>query len=126
VGKRAPQHPFEDNPFPEGFADWIDSPEGQLSREVSETVWELLERTDLDPRNREIIWDDGRVFDIENCIEHIHELFPDFPPLLIETHVLSWLECGFVPKGYSEAQMDEFDKRVERRINDYQRQRGGR
>ncbi len=119
--KRAPPHPFEDNPFDEGFAEWMDSPEGLLSREVSDTVSELLERADLDAHNREIIWDDGRVFDVEDCIEHIHKLFPDFPLQLIETHVLSWLECGFVPKGFSEAQMDEFEKRVNRWINDYQR-----
>lgn len=117
--KRAPQHPFEDNPLHEDFAEWLNSPEGQLSREVSDTVSELLERADLDARNREIIWDDGRVFGIEGCIEHIHKLFPGFPPQLIETHVLSWLECGFVPKGFLEAQMDEFDKTVERWINDY-------
>ena len=76
MGKRAPQHPFEDNPFDEGFADWMDSPEGQVSRDVSDTEWELLERADLAPRNREIIWDDGRAFGIEECIEHIHKLSP--------------------------------------------------
>ncbi|MHB1544476.1 MAG: hypothetical protein ACYCS1_08040 [Gammaproteobacteria bacterium] len=120
--KRSPQHPFEDNPFHEDFAAWLDSPEGQLSRDVSDTVSELLERADLDARNRTILWEDGRACDIEGCIEHIHGLFPDFPPRLIETHVLAWLECGFVPKGFSEAQMDDFEKRVERWIHDYQRQ----
>ncbi|MGH8218232.1 MAG: hypothetical protein ACREUT_06670 [Steroidobacteraceae bacterium] len=47
-----------------------------------------------------------RAFDIEDCIVHVHMLFPDFRPQFVETHVLSWLECGFVPKGLSEAQMD--------------------
>lgn len=121
MGKRAAQHPLEGDPFHESFAEWMDSPEGLLSREVSETVSELLERANLDAGSREIIWDDGRVFDIDTCIAHIHKLFADFPPELIQTHVLSWLECGFVPKGFSEAQMDAFDKQIQRWISDYQR-----
>ena len=58
----------------------MDSTERQLSREVSDTVSELLEHVDLVARNLEIIWDDRRVFSIEDCIEHIHKLFADFPP----------------------------------------------
>ncbi len=123
MGKRAQPHPFENNPLLEGFADWIDSPQGELSREVSDTVWALLNNVGVDARNREIIWDDGRVFDIEGCLEHLHRLFPDFPLQLIETHLLSWLECGFVPEGYSDGQLKQLDGLIRRWLNDHQRQR---
>ncbi len=120
--KRSPPHLFEDNPFLEDFAAWLDAPEGPLSQDVSDTVSELLERAGLDARNRTILWEDGRGCDIEDCIEHIHGLFPGCPPRLIETNVLAWFEFGFVPKGFSEAQVNDFEKRVEPWIRDGQRQ----
>ena len=120
--KRSPPHLFEDNPFLEDFAAWLDAPEGPLSQDVSDPVSERLEGADLDARNRTILGEDGRACDIEGCIEHIHGLFPDFPPRLIETRVLAWLEFGFVPKDFSETQMNDFEKRVERWIRDDQRQ----
>ncbi len=123
MGKRAQPHPFENNPFLEGFADWMDSPEGELSGQVSDTVWELLENADLDARNRKIIWQDGTALDIDQCVQRIHQLSPDLPAPLIETHVLSWLECGFAPQGWSQERLDQLDSLIERWLRDYQRQR---
>ena len=123
MGKRAQPHPFQNNPFLEGFADWMDSPEGDLSGEVCDTVLELLDSARLDAHNRKILWEDGKALDIAESIECIHAAFPTFPPPLIETHVLAWLESGFVPQGYSQEQLAQFDALVERWLKQYRRKR---
>jgi hypothetical protein len=124
VGKRAQPHPAsENNSFLEGFSEWMDSPEGEVSREVSDEVWALMDSVGVDARNREIIWDDGTALDIEGCIQRIHRLFPDLPLQLIETHVLSWLEFGFVPQGWSQDRLQQLDGLIERWLSDYHRQR---
>jgi hypothetical protein len=56
MSKQHDKHPFEDNPFLEGFAGWMDSAEGELSSEVLDAVWMLLEKVDVDAKNRKIIW----------------------------------------------------------------------
>jgi hypothetical protein len=33
---------FENNPFIDGLFEWMDSPRGQLSDEVSEAAWQRL------------------------------------------------------------------------------------
>jgi hypothetical protein len=55
MGKRQPKHPFEDNPFLEGFSEWMASAEGELSGEVLDVVWMLLETADIDAKRRKII-----------------------------------------------------------------------
>ena len=126
MGKQPQPHPFENNPFLEGFSDWMDSPEGDLSREVSENVWELLDTVSVDARNRKIIWDDGTALDIQACIERIRSAFPNFPPPLIETHLLAWLESGFVPESYSPEQLQQLDGQIERWLKHYHRHRRSR
>ena len=124
MGQQPQPHPVENNPFLEGFSDWMNSPEGELSREVSESVWELLDTMSVvDARNRKIIWDDGTTLDIPKCIERIHSAFPHFPLQLIETHLLAWLESGFVPHGYSQERLQQLDGLIERWLNHYHRRR---
>ena len=47
---RMDKHPFEDNPFIEGFLEWMDSPEGQHSIEALDLVFGALDHADVDPR----------------------------------------------------------------------------
>jgi hypothetical protein len=108
------QHPFEDNPFLEGLTDWMGSPEGELSGEVSDAVWMLLEKADVDAKNRKIIWENGQGLSITESVQHIHASYPDFPLELIETHLIGWLEMGFAPPTYSQKQLDQL---VVRSIN---------
>jgi hypothetical protein len=77
-----------------------DSPEGELSAEASDAVWELLDGVDVDAHNGKLIWDNDDALDIDQSLNCIHAAHPHLPHLLIETHVLSWLECGFVPEGH--------------------------
>ena len=122
MAKRQAKHPFEDNAFLEDFGDWMDSPEGKLSREVSDTVWMLLEKVDVDAKNRKIIWQDGQRLSITQSVQRIHADRPDFPLDLIEEHLINWLEMEFAPSSYSQKQLDELDRLTEKWIEDHERQ----
>jgi len=122
MGKRQEQHPFEDNPFLEDFADWMGSPEGELSSEVSDAVWMLLEKADVDAKHRKIIWEDGKGLSITESVQRIHTDRPDFPLDLIETHLIGWLEMEFAPPTYSQKQLDELDRLTDKWIKDHERQ----
>jgi len=123
MGKKRDPHPFEDNPFVEGFLEWMDSPEGQRSIEVSDTLWPLMDAVQLDARRRELIWPDDQRLDLDKSIERILQQYPDFPPARVESFLISWLE-HYSPKNYSQQQLHELDELTEEWINERERQRG--
>jgi hypothetical protein len=118
------KHPFEDNPFIEGFLEWKDSPEGQQSTEALDLVFDALGHVDVDARHRKIVWTDGQRLSIEEVVERIHAEHPDMPRDVTETHVFGWLE-NCAPESYSEQQMEEFDRLMEPWLHDYERRRWG-
>jgi hypothetical protein len=122
VGKRQDKHPFEDNAFLDGFSEWMGSAEGELSGEVLDAVWMLLETADVDANQRKIIWEDGKRLSIPESVQRIHADHPDFPPELIEAHVIGWLKMEFAPPDYSEEQLDELDRLTEKWIDEHERQ----
>ena len=122
MGKRPDKHPFEDNPFLNDFLDWMGSPEGELSNEVSDAVWTLLEKVDVDAKHRKLIWEDGQRLSITESVQRIHANRPDFPLELIEEHLIAWLEMEFAPPTYSQQQLDELDRLTEKWIEDHERQ----
>ncbi len=122
MGKQRQTHLFEDNPFVEDFLEWMDSSEGELSREVLDTVWPLLEKADVDAKNRKIIWEDGKRLSITESVQRIHADHPDFPIELIEEHLIGWLEMEFAPPNYSQKQLDDLDRLTEKWIDDHERQ----
>ena len=97
MGKRQEKHPLEDNPFLDGFLDWMGSPEGALSNEVSDAVWRLLEKTDVDAKRRKIIWGDGKKLSITASVQRIHADYPNFPLEMIEEHLINCLEMECAP-----------------------------
>jgi hypothetical protein len=44
------------------------SPEGDLYREISETLWPLLEGLQVDTKHRKLIWPDGKQLDLDECV----------------------------------------------------------
>jgi hypothetical protein len=122
MGKRPPPPPFADNPFVDGFLDWMDSPEGELSGVVSDAVCALLQEADVDAKRRKIIWADGKRLSIAQSVQRIHAAYPDFPPELIEEHLIGWLEMEFAPDNYSQQQLDELDRLTEQWIDDHEQQ----
>jgi len=114
---------WENNPFIDGLFEWMDSPRGQLSDEVREATWHRLENVDVDATQRQLIWDDGKRLCIDESVQRILGDNPDFPVELIETHLIAWLEMEFVPKTYSQEQIDELDRLTEKWVNDHYSQR---
>ena len=121
MGKQREKHPLEDNPFVEGFLEWMGSDEGQLSNEVRDSVWRLLEKADVDAKKRKIIWEDGQRLSIAESGQRLHAHDPDLPRALIEAHLIGWLEMEFAPPTYSQAQLDELDRLTEKWIEDHER-----
>ena len=122
MGKQREKHPFENPPFVEDFLEWMDSSEGQRSSEVRDTVWPVLEKADVDAKNRKIIWEDGKRLSITESVQRIHADYPDLPLELIETHLIGWLEMEFAPPSYSQKQLDELDRLTEKWIEYHERQ----
>ena len=122
MDKRQDKHPFEDNSFAEGFLDWMHTPEGELSGEVSDAVWALLDKTDVDAKNRKIIWEDGKRRSITESVQRIHAGYPDYPLELIEEHLIGWIEMEFAPPTYSQKQLDELDRLIEKWIDNHEQQ----
>ncbi len=78
MGKRHENPPLEDKPFIDDFVDWMGSHQGQLSNEVSDVVWMVLEGADVDAKDRKIIWLDGKKLSIAESVKRIHADYPDF------------------------------------------------
>jgi hypothetical protein len=110
----------EDGAFADGSTDWMDTPEGQQSIEALDMVFDALEKADVDPQQRKIIWADGQRLSIERSAERVHAMYPDMPLDLIEIHVFGWLE-NCAPDGYSDHQMEELDQLIQPWLDDYER-----
>ena len=122
MGQQRQKHPLEDNPFVEGLLDWMHSPEGQLCDQVRETLWPLLEKADVDAKQRKIVWEDGKRPSITESVQRIHAEHPHLPLERIQQRLISWLEMDFAPAGYAEKQLDELDRLTEKWIEDHERQ----
>ena len=110
---------LDSNPFIEGFLEWMDSPEGQLSDEVREFTWRSLQNVDVDAGHRKLIWADGKRLSIDASVQRIHRDYPELPLDLIEDHLIGWLEMDFAPEGYSQAQLDELDRLTDAWIEEH-------
>ena len=120
MGKRSTKHPVENSSFIDDFVEWMGSSKGELSIHAHDLVFDTLENADVDPRQREIVWDDGKRLSIEQSAERIHAEHPDVPRDLIEIHVVGWLE-SFAPESYSERQLERLDRLTEPWLDDYER-----
>jgi hypothetical protein len=99
---------FVDNPFVDGFLEWMGSREGRQCIEVRDVLWDLLEDAELDAKQRQLIWPDAERLDLVQSIQRIQKLYPDFPGHEIEEVVLNWIDMGYDPKNYSQAQRRPF------------------
>jgi hypothetical protein len=125
MGKQRKDHRhdnvFANKPFIDEFADWIDSPEGELWTAISDALEDLLKDVQLDARQRQFIWPDADRLDLERSVERIHQQYPDFPGDKIEEFLIDWIAMGYAPENYSQAQFDELDRLTERWIADHMR-----
>ena len=94
---------FANNPFLDGIFEWMDSPEGQQCIELRDVLWNLLEDVLLDAKQRKLIWPDAERLDLEQSIQRVQKKYPDFPRDEVEEFLLDWIDMGFDPENYSEA-----------------------
>jgi hypothetical protein len=120
MGKRRAKHPLEDNPFIDGFLEWMDAPGGQQSIEALDLVFGALEHAGVDARQRKIVWADGKRLSIEQSVARIHAGHPRVACELTETHLLGWLE-SCAPESCSEHQLEELDRLIGPWLDDYGR-----
>src|SRR5664280_638932 len=114
---------IEDDPsFIDDVLEYANSPEGLLYSEVSDTVLEVLERADVDAKERQIIWEDGQRLSIASSAQRIEAEHPGYPLDLIEEHVIEWLEGEFAPPTYTREQLDELDRLTELWVEHHRRQ----
>ena len=123
MGKQRREQPqdsiFANNPFLDGLFEWIDSPEGQQSIQVRDVLWNLVEDVQLDAKQRKLIWPDAESLDLEQSIQHVQKKYPDFPRNEVEEFLLDWIDMGYDPENYSQAQLDELDSLTERWVADH-------
>ena len=67
---------FVDNPFVDGFLEWMGSREGRQCIEVRDVLWDLLEDAELDAKQRQLIWPDAERLDLVQ----IHSAHPKTVP----------------------------------------------
>jgi hypothetical protein len=96
----------------------MDSPEGQQSIEVRDVLWNLVEdaarrqATQIDLARR-------RIARSRASIQHVQKKYPDFPRNEVEEFLLDWIDMGYDPENYSQAQLDELDSLTERWVADH-------
>jgi hypothetical protein len=125
MGKQRKQHPqdnvFANKPFIEEFSDWVDSPDGERWTEICDALEDLLKDVQLDAKQRHFIWPDADRLDLEQSVQRIHQQYPDFPCDKIEEFLIDWIDMGYAPENYSQAQLDELDRLTERWVADHMR-----
>jgi hypothetical protein len=131
MGKQRREQPqdiiFGDNPFFDGFLEWMGSREGQQCIEVHDVLWDLLEDVQLDAKQRQLIWPDAKCtalkqrLDLDQSVQRIQKLHSDFARDEVEEFLLDWIDMGYDPENYSQAQLDELDKLTEKWVADHLR-----
>ncbi len=123
MGKQRKEHPednvFVNKPFIEEFSDWMESP--QLWTEICDRLDDLLKDVQLDAKQRQFIWPDADRLDLQQSVQRIHKQYPDFPCDKIEEFLIDWIDMGYAPENYSQAQQDELDRLTERWVADHMR-----
>jgi hypothetical protein len=105
---RSRKHPPEDNPFPDGLFEWMDSAEGQEHIEMSDALWPLLEDVKLDPSQRVFVWPDNSRLTFDKSARRLHKQIPDFKLADVKEFLLDWID-NYAPDGVTQEQLDEFD-----------------
>jgi hypothetical protein len=114
--------PLGENPFLDGLADWTHSPEGHLADEARETVWPVLDAAQIDAQRQQIIWPDATSLDIQQTVHRLHEHYPHLGEALIEDKVIAWLELNYAPENFSQKQMAQLERQIDRWIKSHRRQ----
>ena len=108
-------------PHPTGLMNDFASPP------VHDVLWDLLEDVQLDAKQRQLIWPDAKHMarkqrlDLDQSVQRIQKLHPGFPRDEVEEFLLDWIDMGYDPENYSQAQLDELDNLTEKWVADHLR-----
>jgi hypothetical protein len=58
---------------------------------------------------------------LEQSIERIQKQYPNFPGEKIDEFLINWIEMGYEPENYSQAQLDEIERLTEKWVADHMR-----
>jgi len=117
--KKMKEPPIHPDDFFSGFFDWLDTEDGQTSKQAHDDVADALEGAELDIADRKIIWKNGNRLTIAQTAKRIHEMTgTDLPA--ITSHVIGWLEMDYIPQGLDEKQLEIFEVEIENWIKKYE------
>ena len=122
MSKRRDGNPLENSRFVEGPTGWGDSPDDELSDQVMDAVWTILEKANVNARKRKIIWADAQKLSINQSVKRIYADYPTFPIEVIETHLIGWLEQVLVSPYHSQEQLDELNRLTDKWIETHDSQ----
>ena len=118
---------FDDNPFFEEMLEYVSSPEGILREQVRDMTWEMLSDVQVDTANRQLLWDSAdSALTPRQSANRINETVVPGQGVtveLIEEEIYGWLEMGYVPKDYTEQQMEELELAVAAWVADFEKSR---
>ena len=117
------QQLFQHLAFIEGLGEQ-DSPADERSRERSEVIWQLLEGVRVDVQHRQLIWPEQAALGITASVHRIQKSYPAYSCEQIESSLLSWLECGYVPQHDSQEKLDELDQLICQWLDDHESRSG--
>jgi hypothetical protein len=103
--------------------DDLDSEETQLAFAAQDVLQERLIQADVNPKAREIIWEDGQRLSLRHSIQRLALECPHYPFEMLERQLTLWLEHS-PPEYYSPAQLAEYEALSERWLDDYAREFG--
>lgn len=118
---------WANNPLMEAFFEYINSPEAELQLEADEYIWDYLQDVRVDAEKRVLMWQHDEILDaeqplnIDQSVERIQRRYSLYPRDMVLGSLLGWLEMGYAPDNYSEAQMAKLDRLTERWVEDYLR-----
>lgn len=117
--KKMKEPPIHPDDFFSGFFDWLDTEDGQTSKQAHDDVADALEGAELDIADRKIIWKNGNRLTIAQTAKRIHEM-TGTDLSAITSHVIGWLEMDYIPQGLDEKQMEIFEVEIENWIKKYE------
>lgn len=121
MGKPRQTPPLPKNGLDDDLLDW-DSDEDPALIEAEDALWDLFdkENVQLDARGRRILWPNGIGLSIDQSVERIQKLYPDFPTQLIVDFLIDWIE-QIIPENYSEKELGDLNRLTQEWIDQYER-----
>jgi len=101
---------------------WGNTPEWLLLEEVSAAVFSSLENATIDFEDRQIIWSDHERRSITLSLQHLKELYSQYPVDCLNEDLLLWLYQYDTPHQEDE-ELPDYDELLNDWIEDYQRGR---